>query len=173
MPNKRRARRKPEPIILRTPIECSSAFPSRWEQENISRQTNDRLQAVYDYYGVDRKKRSSASKLIELMAIDRFPAAFERRVIGYPKTKKPRWTADAKTHLLEFMRERPEGETQEAAAQRYIKLYCPERSSAKGIVAEYHRAQKWERDGSPLTREELDDITDWVLEREAEIRRGK
>jgi hypothetical protein len=173
MPSKTRSGRKPVPRILETPIECSSAFPSKREQEKISRQTKDRLQAVYDYYGVDRKKRSSASKLIELMAIDCFPAAFERRVIGYPKTKKPKWTADAKTHLLEFMRERPDGETQEAAAQRYIKLYCQERGSAKGIVAEYHRAQKWERDGSRLTQEELDDITDWVLEREAEIRRGK
>jgi len=173
MSSKGRVRRKPVPVILETPIQCRSAFTSKSEEQDVAKQTEERLQAIFDYYGVDRTTLLSADNLIRLMATDLFPKAFKRRVAGYPKTKKPRWTAEARVHLLEFMRERPEGETQEAAAQRYIELFCRERSSAKGIVAEYNRAEKWERDGGRLTQQELDDITDYVLEREAEIKRGK
>jgi hypothetical protein len=132
------------------------------------------MQAVYAYYGVDRETPQHANQLLELMARERFPRAFKQRRKGYPTTKKPKWTSAAKEHLLQFFRDnQATGKTQEDIARLYIKQFCSERSSPKGLVAEFRRAEKWEMAGSPLTAEEMDIEVERYLELQSEIRRGK
>jgi hypothetical protein len=130
MASKRCARRKPVPAVLRSPIVYSKATG----EKGMSRQEEERLQAVYDFYGVDREATDSATRLVELMAKERFPTAFERRRKDDPKTKKPKWTsADSRRHLLEFFRDNQvPGMSQEDVARLYIKQFCPERGSPKG-----------------------------------------
>jgi hypothetical protein len=164
---------RPKPAILKKPIECS------WPGLDTVRGRGERLQAVFGYYGVDwkayRQTPASIKRLIELMASDLFPLAFKIKLLEVSRTKKRTWTASKRVHLLEFMRDCEDRDmTQEAAAQRYIDQgHFPGRNSAKGIVAEYNRAEAWERAGSPPEEQELVDELERWAELEADIKRGK
>jgi hypothetical protein len=144
------------PAILRTPIEYSVLTGDSAEKTS-SRQIQQRLSAVYAYYGVKEKDKGAAKTLLILMAADLFPGAFKRVPKGTPRTKKPKWDCFSKTHLIEFIESRQaKGMTQEEAARLYLKRYCPERSSAKGLIAEYHRAERWSRVGKLTELEQLE-----------------
>ena len=119
--------------------------------------------------------RASSSSLWPL-----FPGGFKQVRSGFPKTKKPKWTLWRKEHLILFMEEcAEENMSQEGAAKLYIQRHCPERSSAKGIVAEFKRAEKWKREGHLTASEKeeydrwMDDEMDRYFEMEREIRQGK
>ena len=168
MKSKRSSRRKPVPAILRVPIK-ESDFP---EDQTVAEQIESRLQAVFDYYDIKRSDPSSAFQLVHLLARDHFPMGFRRVRNGTPRTNKRKWTCYRKTHLVEFIEEHQErGMSQEEAARLYIRRHCPERSSAKGLVAEFHRAEKWSRLGK-LTEQERHEV-DALLRRERQRWRKK
>lgn len=85
MSRKRCRKRKPVPAILRTPIEC----PKFGAEDAVARQTDERLEAVYGYYGVDRKAPSGAAQLIELMARELFPGGSSAYPEAHPGPKNP------------------------------------------------------------------------------------
>jgi hypothetical protein len=153
MPSKIGTRRKPVPAILRTPMEYTEFEAKR----AISRQFEVRLRAVFDYYGVDQEAPSAALQLIELMAKDRFPSGFKRVPKGTPRTKRPTWDFLTRKLLVRTIDGcLLQGMTQEQAARTYIADFCPERSSCKGLVAEYHRAKKWLQEYKPTDLERID-----------------
>lgn len=67
------------------------------------------------------------------------------------------------------------GMSQEEAARLYIKLDGHERS-VKGLIAEFHRAEKWQRDGK-LTEQErrdaIEEAQDHMAQMVFDISRGK
>ena len=75
--------------------------------------------------------------------------------------------------LLDFFYYHQErGMTQEEVARLYMKQSGHERS-VKGLIAEFNRAEKWERAGRPPTDEEIEQELDRYLQLLIDIRRGK
>lgn len=141
------------------------------------RQREERLSAVYTYFGVDKRAPEAAAKLIPLLAAEIFPAAFSVVAKGTPRTKKPLWTWARKNEFLEFMWNKLySGSSLEEAASEYRQLYCPERSSVKGLIAEFYRADKWQRLGhltDQESREAFEYAQDYITSMRDEMARGK
>ncbi len=137
-------RRRQPPKVLRTPIQASHS-----DGASIARQTEERVEAFFQYYGVDR---SEPIKLIQQLVRERFPSAFRVTSIGARKTtKKAKWTTYRKAHIYDIMwRYMRRGISMEAAAEKYKKLYCPQRGSVRGVIAEYHRARKFLMSGKAI-----------------------
>jgi hypothetical protein len=172
LPSKKRSRRKPVPLILRTPIEHSELEEEMSSSPAIARQINDRMRAVFEYYGVDRESPTGATKLVGLMARERFPAAFRRVLKGTPKTKKPKWDFFARSLLVKiFEGSLLQGKSQEEAAQLCIGIW-PQRSSWQGMVAEYYRAKRWLLEHKPSDLERRN-FAERMAEIQSDIRRGK
>ena len=156
-------KRKP-PDVLRRPIVTSS---------NVKRQQNERITAVYAHFGINQRDENGASLLILEMARALFPSGFRTVPRSVPRTKRPVWTYHSKLHLVECMENFTErGMTQEEAAAEYIRRYCPERSSAKGLVAEWKRIEKWKQNWD-LSDFEMNEITDMLAERYYQEQMGK
>jgi hypothetical protein len=153
MSSRRRKGSKPVPSILKTPIE-RSRYASK---DTVARQRQTRLCAVYEFYGVQHGMHGAEAELIAAMAAERFPAGFRIVPVGAPRTKQRIWDCFRRTHLLEFMENRlASGMTQEQAAELYRKRHFANRGSAKGLVAEYHRAERFSRLGKLTELEELE-----------------
>jgi hypothetical protein len=172
MPSKSRARRRSVPTILKSPME-HSLYANR---ASVALQRQARLQAVYEFYGVQYGKEGAEAELIATMVADKFPAGFRILPAGAPRTKKRVWDCFQRAHLVEFMEDRlAKGMTRIQAAELYRRKYFSNRGSAKGLVAEYYRAERFSRLGK-LTELEAQQV-DTLLWKErlkhwtAELRR--
>ena len=69
-------------------------------------------------------------------------------------------------------RAQEEGLTQEKAAAKYIEQFPPERSIT-GLVAEFHRARRWQCGDIPWTEAERRELHEYAMDWFGQIARGK